>query len=119
MKINNNEEIKELTEQLLQTKTLCKSGRQAALAWLQAVDTPNQAAADCAYRQELQEDILSVDELIAFAQSDRAEKYLGKEKADQLAKHGIQLKEKHAAHCDCAACQLAEKIVSLLPDQNH
>ena len=72
---------------------------------------PGEAAQTQAYLQELEEDLVTVDELIAFAQSAAGRQVFGPEAAN-VAAHGRALKEAGARFCDCPACQAAAAILT-------
>lgn len=62
--------VKEKTADLLAAPMCCKELRAAAEAWLAALGTDEEAAATKAYVAELEADIMPVDGLIAFTESD-------------------------------------------------
>ena len=63
------------------------------------------------YIAELEEDIVTVDGLIAFARSEAGAKVFGAD-APNVAKHGEEIKAAGAKYCDCPACAAVEAILS-------
>ena len=61
----------------------------------------------------MEEDIIPIDGLIAFAESDAGAKVFGgPEKAKGAAEHGREIKAAGAKYCDCPACAAVEAILS-------
>ena len=63
------------------------------------------------YVQELEEDLVTVDQLIAFAESDEGRQVFGAEAAPGVAAHGREIKAAGAKYCDCPACAAAAAIL--------
>ena len=105
--------VAEKTRGLLEAFSCCAELKAAAQAWLDALDTPRQEEETRKYLAELAEDVVTVDGLIAFAQSPAGEQVFGPEGAAKLADHGRQLKAEGAAYCDCPACAAAAAILAL------
>lgn len=103
--------VTEQTRLLMAAPSCSQEARQAAQDWLDALGTDREAAQTQAYLQELEEDLVTVDELIAFAQSAAGRQVFGPE-ADNVATHGRALKEASARFCDCPACQAAAAILT-------
>ena len=61
---------------------------------------------------ELEEDIMPIDGLIAFAGSDMGAKVFGAEGAKKLLVHAESIKAAGAKYCDCPACAACEKILA-------
>jgi len=60
---------------------------------------------------ELEEDIVTVDGLIAFAESEAGAKVFGAN-AGNVAEHAKEIKAAGAKYCDCPACAAVEAILS-------
>ena len=58
------------------------------------------------------EDIMPIDTLIAFAESDAGAKVFGEEHAKEVAAHAKEIKEAGAVYCDCPACSAAAAILA-------
>ena len=65
--------------ELIGAPTCCDEAKAAAQAWLDAVGTENQAAETERYFAELEEDIMPIENLIAFSDSDAGREYFGAE----------------------------------------
>ena len=63
------------------------------------------------YIAELEADIMPLDGLIAFAESEAGIGHFGAETAAAIAAHGRELKASGAAYCDCPACTAAKAIL--------
>ncbi|HJB53602.1 MAG TPA: 2-oxoacid:acceptor oxidoreductase family protein, partial [Candidatus Oscillibacter pullicola] len=86
--------------------------KEAAQKWLDTMeDGATNGEASKAYIAALEECIMPVDGLIAFASSDAGKAVFGDKAADVVA-HGEALKAAGAAHCDCPACTLASEILA-------
>lgn len=103
--------VKEKTADLLAAPMCCKELRAAAEAWLAALGTDEEAAATKAYVAELEADIMPVDGLIAFTESDAGRALFGEERAAAMAAHGHALKDAGRLYCDCPACTAAAAIL--------
>ena len=66
--------IQELTADLLAAPSACKEIKEAAQNYLDAVGKEGEAEAAKAYVAELEADIMPIDGLIAFAESDMGAK---------------------------------------------
>ena len=104
--------IKELTQDLLQAPSACKEVKEAAQNYLDAAGTEKEAEAATAYVKELEADIMPIDGLIAFAESDMGAKIFGAEMAKNVAAHGKDIKAAGAKYCDCPACAACEAILA-------
>lgn len=107
------EQAVEQSHCLMEAASCSQEAKQAAQAWLDALDTPRQEEETRKYLQELEEDLVTVDGLIAFAQSPAGEQVFGAQKAAEVADHGRQLKAAGAKYCDCPACTAAAAILAL------
>lgn len=99
------------THDLMDAPSCCPEAKAAAQAWLNAIGTANEAAETQKYLKELEEDITSIDGLIAFANSPAAAKAFGAEGAKKFAAHAAEIKAAGAKYCDCPACVAALAIL--------
>ena len=104
--------VVEKSKELIAAPTCCGELREAAKAWLAAVGTEKEAAETEKYLAELEEDIVTVDGLIAFAESEGGKKVFGEEKAKEVAAHAREIKGQGALYCDCPACAAVEAILA-------
>ena len=102
------------TKALMEAPTCCAELKEAAKEWLDAVGTNDEDRQTERYLRELKEDIMPIDQLIAFASSEDGKKYFGEEKAAEIVGHSNTIKQQGAAYCDCPACMLVEELIHLL-----
>jgi len=105
-------EVKQEVEKLLKANSLCPEGREAVQAYLEAYGTADEKSKAEALLQELEEDITSIDDLIAFAGSEHGRQIFGEEKAAAILKAAKEAKEKGEETCICEACQIAKIILA-------
>ena len=63
------------------------------------------------YVEELEADIMPIDGLIGFAESEHGAQVFGADKAKAVAAHAREIKAAGAKYCDCPACAAAEAIL--------
>ena len=103
--------VTEKTHELMEAQTCSKEAKEAAQAWLDAVGTEGEAEETKKYIAELEADIMPLDGLIAFAESDMGAKVFG-DNAGGVAEHGRELKAAGKKYCDCPACAAVEAILA-------
>ena len=103
--------VVEKTHELMDAKSCCGEAKAAAQAFLDAVGTEKEAEEAKKYLAELEEDIMPIDGLIGFAESDTGAQVFGAEAAKNVAAHAKEIKAAGAKYCDCPACAAAEKIL--------
>lgn len=96
--------IRELTEDLLAAPSACTEIKETAQAYLNAVGTDKEAAAAKTFVAELEEDIMPLDGLIAFVESDMGTKVFG-EGVKNVLMHAKDRKAAGEKYCDCPACE--------------
>ena len=84
--------IRELTEDLLAAPSACAEVKETAQNYLDAIGGENEAAAAKTFVAELEEDIMPIDGLIAFAESDMGAKVFGEEGAKNILIHAKEIK---------------------------
>lgn len=91
----------------------CSKGilKAACESWLAAAGTEKEAEETKKLIAELEEDIIPVDGLIAFAASEAGVQVFGKEMAANIEAHGKELKAQGAKYCDCPACSAVAAIL--------
>ena len=100
----------EKTKDLMAAHSCSTEAKAAAQAWLDAVGTENEAEETKKYIAELEADIMPLEGLIAFAESDMGVKVFG-DAAGGVAEHARQIKAAGAKYCDCPACAAVEAIL--------
>ena len=79
--------VVEKTHELMNAASCSKEAKASAQTWLDAVGTENEAAATKTYIAELEADIMPVDGLIGFAESEMGAQVFGADKAKEVAAH--------------------------------
>lgn len=103
--------VTEKTRELISASTCSSEAKAAAQAWLDAVGTEKEAEETQKYIHELEADIVTVDGLISFAESDGGAKVFGADTARNIAAHAREIKAAGAVYCDCPACAAVEAIL--------
>lgn len=104
--------IRELTEDLLAAPSACKEIKDAAQNYLNAVGTEKESEVAKSYVDELEADIMPIDGLIAFAESDMGAKVFGEEGAKNILIHAKDRKAAGEKYCDCPACAACEALLN-------
>lgn len=104
--------IQELTADLLAAPSACKEIKEAAQNYLDAVGKDTETEAAKAYVAELEADIMPIDGLIAFAESDMGAKVFGADGAKNVLIHAKERKEAGEKYCDCPACAACEALLN-------
>ena len=100
------------TKEMIGAATCSSEAKTAAQAWLDAVGTADEAEETKKYIAELEADIMPIDVLIAFAESDAGSQVFGADTAKNVAAHAKEIKAAGAKYCDCPACAAAEAILN-------
>lgn len=108
--------VVEQTQTLINAHTCNSETRAAAQAWLDAVGTDAEAEETKKYIAELEADIMPIDTLIGFAESDAGAGVFGADKAKDVAAHAREIKAAGARFCDCPACAAVEAILEKKAD---
>ena len=96
---------------MMEAASCCAEAKAAGQKWLDALNTPEEATAARALVQELEEDIVPIDGLIAFAGSADGAKVFGAELAQKIEAHAKEIKAAGAKYCDCDACRAALEVI--------
>ena len=104
--------IQELTADLLAAPSACKEIKEAAQNYLDAVGKEGEAEAAKAYVAALEADIMPIDGLIAFAESDMGAKVFGADGVKNVLIHAKERKEAGEKYCDCPACAACEALLN-------
>ena len=99
------------TNDLLAAPSACQEVKAAATAWLAAIGTEKEAEETAKYIAELETDIMPIDGLIAFGQTELALSIFGAEGVKALQAHAQELKASGAKYCDCPACAACKAIL--------
>lgn len=103
--------VVEKTHELMNAATCSKETKAAAQSWLDAVGTEDESLETKKYIDELEADIMPIDHLIGFAESDSGIQYFGADTAKNIAAHATEIKLAGAKYCDCPACTIVAAIL--------
>ena len=105
------------TKEMMEAHSCSAEAKAAGQAWLDAAGTEKEAEETARYIAELEADIMPVDNLIAFAETEMGAKVFGgADAAKGVAEHGRQIKAAGAKYCDCPACAAVEAILEKTED---
>lgn len=99
------------TRDLMNAPSCSKEAKTAAQAWLDAVGTAQEAEETIKYIAELEADIMPIDSLIGFAESEHGSQVFGAETAKNIAAHAKEVKAAGGKYCDCPACTAVAAIL--------
>lgn len=102
----NKQEIITKVNELVNAPTVCAPLKSAAEEYLKA---QNEKTAN-ALVDALKTSVNTIDETIAFAESDMGKKVFGEERAAGMAAKGHEAKTKGAKYCFCPACTVGGEI---------
>lgn len=100
----------EKTNELISAHTCSAETKVAAKAWLNAVGTENEISETKKYLEELEADIMPIETLISFAESEAGAQVFGKD-APHVAAHAKEIQAAGAKYCDCPACNAVAEIL--------
>lgn len=100
----------EYIKQLINAPMTNPDLKEKAVAFLAAYGRSGQEAAAKALIPALKDNISTVDDVIAFAESDKGKEILGEEGAKIKADYMRARKARHHKYCDCDACKAARKL---------
>lgn len=97
-------ELMIVCEELISNPPCCKELAEAGRRWLDAVGTDAEHEAAEALVKELEEDVNTIDDTLAFFSSPMAEKICGADVAAKLRAEAEEAKKNGAEWCTCPAC---------------
>lgn len=103
--------VEEKTQEILKAPSCCPELKAIAEKWLAVKGTSEEAKVTADYLQELSEDVLPIDALIAFASSEKGAEVFGAEQAKAMAEKGTEAKKSGAKYCICPACSAGGAIL--------
>ncbi len=98
-------------KELMEAHSCCAEAKAACQSWLEAVGTSREAEMTGKLISELEEDIMPIDGLIAFAGSEMGAQVFGAEQAKGVLAHAEEIKAAGAKYCDCPACAAVAAIL--------
>lgn len=111
MEKNIREAVEAKTRELIDAPTCSKETKEAAERWLAALGTDAEKSQTESYIKELEEDIMPIDQLIAFAGSEKGKDYFGADTAAGIEAHAKEIKAAGGEYCDCPACLIVKDIL--------
>ena len=106
--------VKEKVQAMISSFSCCAGLKKVGQEWLDAAGTGNEAAVTPMLLAEIEKDIMPIDGMIRFAESEKCVQMFGPQKAAELAAHGKTIKAQGAVYCDCPACAYAVEVRDLL-----
>ena len=103
--------VAEKVKALINASSCCAEAKEVGQAWLDAMGTDKEAEQTKKLMEQLEMDIMPVDGLIAFADSEAGARVFGAEMAKNVAAHGREIKAAGAKYCDCPACNAVAAIL--------
>ena len=103
--------VVEKTHELINAPSCSKEAKTAAQNWLDAIGTEGEAVETKKFLDELKADVVPIDMLIGFAESDDGIRIFGADTAKNIAGHAKKIKSAGAIYCDCPACAAATAIL--------
>lgn len=103
--------VTEKVKELMNAPSCCAEARAAAQAWLDASGTDQEAEQTRNLIKELEMDLMPIDGLIAFADSEAGAQVFGADTAKNVAAHAKEIKAGGAKYCDCPACLAVAAIL--------
>ena len=104
-------ELKTVVEELIEVPFCADELKEAGKAWLDALGTEKELDAAKTLITEAEEDIMPIEGLVSFADSDAAVQAFGDERAAHFRAHAHELLDAGAKYCDCQACTKALTII--------
>lgn len=106
------EYVIEKTHNLIDAPYCCPEAKAMAQRWLDAVGTEAEKDETKRFIAELEADIMPIDVLIDFCESEQGISTFGETEAKEAATHGREIKSAGAKYCDCSACAACEAILN-------
>ena len=103
--------VTEQVKALLAAPSCCQEAKDAGQNWLDAVGTEKEKEATAKLMAELEQDVIPIEGLIAFAGSEKGAEVFGLEKAQAILAHAKEVQAAGGKYCDCPACQAALAIL--------
>lgn len=111
MNQNVKEYLNQKVREMMDADSCSAEAKAAGQSWLDALGTDKEDEQTKSLMAELEQDVMTIDSVIAFAGSENAAKLFGEEMAKQVEAHAKEIKEAGAEYCDCPACAAALAIL--------
>ena len=108
------EELIRTVRTMIAAASCCRELNAAGQKWLDSLGSAGESAAWNALLAEIREDICTIEDALAFFESEHGTKFFGAEKAKALAARARTRKAQGEKWCDCPACSAGVKILECL-----
>ena len=98
----NKTELTRTVKEMIAAPSCCQELKAAGQNYLNALGTDAEKAAAAALLQEIREDVCTLDQTIPFFESELGAQIFGAERAEAMAAHAREIKERVVLHCDRA-----------------
>jgi hypothetical protein len=105
--------IIENVKAVIAAPSCCPELKEVAQNYLKALNTVAEKEAAKKLVAELEEDVLSIDVVLAFASSPVGAKVFGEEKATAFAAQAKKVKADGGKYCFCPACTAGKKVLDM------
>ena len=103
--------IVEKVKEVLAASSCCPELKAAAQTYLDVLDTPDEKEAGKLLVAELEEDVQSIDDTLAFVSSDEGKAILGEVTAASMVEIAKKVKSVGGKICFCPACTAGQAIL--------
>ena len=103
--------IGDKVKEVLAAPSCCPELKEAAQTYLDVLDTPDEKEAGKLLAAELEEDVQSIDDTLAFFSSDEGKAIFGAEAAAAMVEMGKKIKAAGGKICFCPACTAGQAIL--------
>ena len=104
------ENLIEKAKEMVAAPSCCPELNAVGQSWIDSVGKADEKEKAKLLIAEIEEDVTTIENLVAFAHSDTAKKIFG-EGQKNFAAHADELKASGAKFCDCGACKPASEIL--------
>ncbi len=114
MDIMTKAEIIEKVKEVITAPSCCPEAKAACQAYLDAVGTDGEKAAQDAMIAELKEDVTSIEGFVAFSASETGKKIFGEAQAKAMNEAAVKAQAAGVKYCICQACTAGGAILDAL-----
>ena len=113
MTLENRNFVTDKVKAILEAPSCCAELKEIGMEWLQAVGSDHEDAATKSLIHELEEDVCTIDDVLAFFESPAAASVFGAEGAKGMAEQARAHKAAGGTHCFCGACSNGKAILDI------
>lgn len=103
--------VEQKVKELINAASCSAEAKAAGQNWLDALGTEREAEETKKLIAELEQDIMPIEGLIAFAASEAGAQVFGADGAKKVEAHAREIQAAGAKYCDCPACAAVEAIL--------